>query len=445
MKRIKNSWMWYVAAALLGVLLTGQPPLGALAAPAQQGANLLQNPDFERPFADGVAQGWQRWFQQTAKQDEECLSGYHYQPKWAEESASSRFINSGFVAQYVGNNWDTWHAGVQQTVSVTPGETYRFTFFGQARAANEPLPAPSESNLNANMRAGIDPNGSGNWADADVVWGPAGSPHDQWQQFTVEATATGDKVTVFAAANWGVRGVNQCRQSLEVWFDSAQLVSVGPPPTNTPPPPPPATATAVPPTAPPASPTPEFTPAPTAVPTDTPPPAPAGGTICVNAFADENGNGLHEANEGYMAGVTFTVATADAIVGQAISTGTADPICFSDLPPGQYQVAQQIPGRLELTTAANATIAVTEGQTVGLEFGSRLRPLSVAGGEAPAPDPAEGVDAPPTSAVAAPEPAPAPRAGIAAVVGLVVIGLAAVLLAGLLFMLLRRGQAAGDE
>ena len=33
-----------------------------------------------------------------------------------------------------------------------------------------------------------------------------------------------------------------------------------------------------------------------------------------------------------------------------------------------------MPGRLEMTTAANATIDVNEGSSVGVEFGSRIRP-----------------------------------------------------------------------
>src|SRR5690606_14461512 len=145
------------------------------------------------------------------------------------------------------------------------------------------------SAVQINMRAGIDPNGSGSWSDGDVVWGGAGSPHDSWQAFTVEATATGNQITVFTAADWGVTGVNQCRAHLDTWFDSGELVAQTPP-TATPAPLP----TQAPPTA-------TLPPAPTggvpteaaaatvvatmtqAVATDTPVPA-GSSTICVNAF-----------------------------------------------------------------------------------------------------------------------------------------------------------------
>ena len=34
----------------------------ANAAPLQQDDNLLENPSFERPFPNGIAENWQSWF-----------------------------------------------------------------------------------------------------------------------------------------------------------------------------------------------------------------------------------------------------------------------------------------------------------------------------------------------------------------------------------------------
>lgn len=341
-----------------------------VAAPARQ-TNLLQNPSFEQPFSGGAAGSWQKWNMATPKTDEECLVAYHVLPKWNVETASG-FVRDGAAAQYVGNNWDTWAGGVYQTVPATPGTVYRFSFYSRGRGSNEASPAASETSLQMNVRAGIDPNGSGTWNDADVVWGAAGSPHDTWQAFTVEATATGNQITVFTSANWGVTGVNQCRQFLDTWYDAAQLVAQTPPTTT------PAPATQPPPTAPaptqPPAPTADVatTQAATAAPEAT---ATAAGSarICVNAFLDVNGNGVRDADEGYVAGVTLTVAQGATIIGQVASTGRADPACFADLPAGAYQVAQTLPAALEMTTQANAPVDVVEGQTVSLEFGSRLR------------------------------------------------------------------------
>jgi hypothetical protein len=413
--------------------------------PAQQATNRLKNPGFEFPYnTDGAASDWVRWHQNSSEdQFSDCANGYHKRPNWSAETVSAGLIHSGGVSQHVGNQWDTWHAGVWQNVSVTPGSTYRFTVYANGRGTNNAYPSPSESGLQMNVRVGIDPNGSGLWNDSDVSWSGAINPHDSWQAVSHQVTAVGNTITVFTAANWGVKGVNQCRAHLDVWFDSAELIEVGPPPTNTPapqptsPPPPPApiatnTATAVP-----ASPTPDVPPTETPVPPTVTPETPPGGTICVNAFADDNNNGVRDVTEGYMGNVTFTVATETAVVGQAVSTGTGNPFCFEGLDPGSYQVAQIVPGRLEMTTAGNATIQVEEGQTVGVEFGSRI---NINDGSIPADQVADAGQPETTAPEAAPDTPVADEGGlsVASISGLLVMILAVILLGVLFFVVLRR-------
>lgn len=436
----KAHWLYSLLLLLLLLLALGAGR--GQAAPLQQSGNLLQNPGMEPPYNNGVADKWQFWFRDTPKSTEDCTVAYHYQPRRYGESNDRTYIREGSGAQTVANNWDTWAGGVYQTVPATPGTTYRFTFYAKGRAANEGS-VPSETGLNMNLRAGIDPNGSGNWADGDVVWGGAGSAHDQWAPFTVETTATGNQITVFTAADWGVTGVNQCRKFLDIWFDSAELVAQTPPTATPAPLPTAAPATAAPPTATaaPAIPTEaaaatlQATLAATAAPAATATSA-GSGAICANAFLDQNGNGLHDSNEGFVTDVTLTIAQGSAIIGQAVSTGTDKPVCISNLIAGTYQVAQSVPAALESTTQSNATVQVTDGQTVGLEFGSRLRGVS--------PTTTAPVDA-------AGQPTPTLAAGSTTDNGssggqptwLVAIGLASVvvgigLLCGLLYVLLRR-------
>lgn len=437
-------------AVAIAMFLIASRATHVAAGPLLQAANLLQNPGFDEPYnADGSAHGWGRWHNETgaASKDPQCLNGYHFKPIWSVEFLTARFIHAGSYSQHIGMQWDTWKAGMLQTVSVKPGSKYRFSAFGQGRGANGPIPMPSETSLNMNMQVGIDPNGSGLWYDSDVVWSGTASPHDQWQQFTVETVATSDKITVFTAANWGVAGVNQCRAFLDAWWDTAELVEVAPPPTATsPPPPPPPTATNTPlpptPTATPAA-TATNTPVPTSTATATPEP-PEGGTVCINAFADENANGIHDATEGYMASVTFTVASSERVVGQAVSYGNETPICFDGLASGSYQVAQILPSRLEMTTAANAVLEVEEGMSYGVEFGSRVRQLGDSG------VPGSTTDLIASDAtVPAPEPENvAPESDVEetqdggldllALSGLLVIMLAVVLLGVLIFLVLRR-------
>lgn len=171
-------------------------------------------------------------------------------------------------------------------------------------------------------------------------------------------------------------------------------------------------------------------------PIETPSPTPGGSTICLNAFLDENGNGIHDPNEGFVTGVTLTVAQNNAIMGQGVSTGTSTPVCFSGLPGGTYQVAQNVPPTLEMTTQANATIQVGEGQTVGLEFGSRLRTATTP--SAP-PVPTEPVIA--ATATSLPDGNEAvDEGGIdwLVVIGLTAIAIGLILLGLLIYILLRR-------
>ena len=154
-----------ISSVILAVMMLAYALPTVAAAPLAQSENLLKNGGFEQPFVNGAADGWTSWFSQKEKQDEECLSGYQYKPKWNVETGGG-FVAGGVTSQYIGNNWDTWSGGVLQTIEVTPGVTYRFTVSAKGRASNEGSPEPSDSGVNMNVRAGIDPNGSGQWNDA---------------------------------------------------------------------------------------------------------------------------------------------------------------------------------------------------------------------------------------------------------------------------------------
>lgn len=436
MKKLRLTLCLLLLAILAGAVTQ------ALAREPRQ-TNLLSNPSFEDPYnADGAASGWARWHRDTQTKPENCSAAYAFLPQWSRET-NGALVRDGFIAQHVGNQFDTWNAGVYQTVNVTPGTTYRFSFWAIGRASNEQYPTPSDTAVSMAVSAGIDPNGSGLWTDADVVWGGAAAPHDtgnqaNWQQVTVEATATGNQMTVFVSAS--LMGANNCRAHLDVWFDAAQLVEAGPPPTSTLPPQPtaspaplttntpvPATATAT--TEAEADVSPTATSEPTVAPTDTPEPSPVG-MLCANAFGDVNANGQHDPDEGAMAGVNFTIATGDRVVQRAVSTGP-EPVCF-ELDPGNYQVVQEVPPTLEMTTGATAGITLAEGQTVRVEFGSRVR-QQVAGEDGTG---GAGVPTPAATTGAAEDEA-APRS-ILAYSGLAALFLGIALLGGLIFMLLRQ-------
>ena len=161
-------------------------------------------------------------------------------------------------------------------------------------------------------------------------------------------------------------------------------------------------------------------------------PSQSGGIICVNAFHDENANGLIDASEGYMAGVTLFVADEEVVVGQAVSEGSNTPRCFGGLESGSYEVSQQLSDRLEMTTAENAMVALSDGKALQVEFGSRLQL------EDTSPPSEEGsIESDDTSAQSGEE---ADESGLVpmGLIGLAVIVVGVILLGALIFFLLRR-------
>lgn len=139
-----------------------------------------------------------------------------------------------------------------------------------------------------------------------------------------------------------------------------------------------------------------------------------------------------------MAGVTFTVATDGVAVGQAVSSGP-DPVCFEELEPGNYQVAQTVPATLEMTTGANTTITIAEGERKLVAFGSRVRSETAAvSDETVASETVETDDSQVVTVEdAEAEEDPAARSWLA-VLGLGAIFVAIILLGLLIFLLLRQ-------
>lgn len=182
-------------------------------------------------------------------------------------------------------------------------------------------------------------------------------------------------------------------------------------------------------------------------PTETPVPTPSGGTICVNTFADENANGLRDPLEGYMASVPLRIGKDGVLVNQGTSNGTETPLCFDGLEPGEYEIAQQLPGTLEMTTAGNLSIDVAQGQVIGLEFGSRFRqvPLGSDGGgdQNAGQEQVASADSGGSQPVSNQQPASAAQddgrnLNTATIAGIALTGFAVLLLAGVLIALLRR-------
>jgi LysM repeat protein len=214
---------------VLVALLVMLAPSTGLAAPARQD-NLLVNPGFEQPYEDGKqANGWGRWFEDTGKKD--GTLDYAVNPTFSAE-VNPALVRNGSTSQHVGNQYDPWHAGVLQSVKVTPGARLRFCAHGRLFANNEDFEkAPSIPSLNGNMQVGIFPDGTVTWDNGGIVWSAAINPHDTWQQVCVDATAgPSGQVTVFTSSNY--RGSSAFH--LEAWWDDASLTAITSAPATTP-------------------------------------------------------------------------------------------------------------------------------------------------------------------------------------------------------------------
>ena len=204
---------------------TQPPPTAAPVTPGMQtGVNLLKNGGFEAPYSAkggqevNVAQGWNPWHFEWAESD------FRPEFKPAEARFFANRVHGGSYAQQYFKTWGTYHAGVFQKVSVTPGTRLRFSAYGQAWSRDDSGNCAEGLSCNPadmGMRVGIDPLGGTEPRADSIEWSPQQSPWDQWALFTVEATAKADAVTVFV---WS--SPSAPRRSQDTYWDDAVLEAV---------------------------------------------------------------------------------------------------------------------------------------------------------------------------------------------------------------------------
>jgi hypothetical protein len=396
--RVWRIWVGFMAVTMV---LSGVPAMLVWAAPPAQ-QNLLSNPNLEGSYNQfsyfqtaKVADNWLPWWKAQASGDD----AWENRMPWFQGAAPyTNRIHSGSNAQQLYTQNGTHVAGIYQRVGgIQKGSRIRFTIWGQAWAGQGDNANKSESGGPMHMRVGIDPTGGTDPFSGNIVWSGEQNPLDAWQQFSIEATAAGDKVTVYvwSAPQWPTK-------HNDVYWDDASLTVVAAPvptATNTPratrtptrvpatmTPAPTPTETLTPTVAPTPTNTPTSTPVNTATPTMTPTPTltptPVTGSICVLAYDDRNGNRSRDAGEALLPYAVFTVADAQHTVGTYSTTGLNEPFCFASLQPAIYSVSEMNPPGYESSTNDSWGIALSGGATFNLEFGDRATMTS-----SPAPTP----------------------------------------------------------
>jgi LysM repeat protein len=118
---------------------------------------------------------------------------------------------------------------------------------------------------------------------------------------------------------------------------------------------------------------PSATPLPTQPPpTPLPPAATAlpGGSICVSAFDDTNGNGLRDAGEDLLAGTTWELLQDGQSMGQYETVGANEPYCFAELAAGTYTVRGREPQGSRTTTDVEWSVALAGGRNESVSLGA---------------------------------------------------------------------------
>ena len=160
------------------------------------------------------------------------------------------------------------------------------------------------------------------------------------------------------------------------------------------------------------------------------------GTICVATFDDANADGQRNEGESLVANSAIAIARGGATVSTYITDGVSEPFCFELTQADSYTLQLYPPAGFASTTEDNWAVAIANGESYTVSFG-----LSAAPAVADTSAGSETVDAAADETAATTESAAPAESGGLSNVGLIVMGVAAVLvvLAVVGVVLLRRG------
>lgn len=96
---------------------------------------------------------------------------------------------------------------------------------------------------------------------------------------------------------------------------------------------------------------------------------PSGGTLCLQAFADTNQNGIKDAGEAAQAGVIFTIMTGDQVVSNYLTDGFSEPYCLEGMTAGSYGVSRSFLANEISAKGTEQVLTLTEGGRIDLDWG----------------------------------------------------------------------------
>jgi hypothetical protein len=97
------------------------------------------------------------------------------------------------------------------------------------------------------------------------------------------------------------------------------------------------------------------------------------GEVCINLFADLNGNATAEDGEGPIGGGAVSITNRAGDVSRTGETTVGEePLCFTDLPEGEYNISVAPPEGFNPTTSMNYPLPVHPGDSSIIDFGAQI-------------------------------------------------------------------------
>lgn len=108
----------------------------------------------------------------------------------------------------------------------------------------------------------------------------------------------------------------------------------------------------------------------------TPTPSEGSGEVCVVLFEDLDGNQMRAETEFYLSGGVISINNRSGTYSETEETtggdpALVDPICFEEVPEGEYNLSMGIPDGYIATTSLNYALTVSPGDTVVIGFGAQ--------------------------------------------------------------------------
>ncbi len=100
------------------------------------------------------------------------------------------------------------------------------------------------------------------------------------------------------------------------------------------------------------------------------------GEICVVLYQDLDGNQMRAQGEFYLAGGVVSVSNRVGTFSETKETvggnpALVNPVCFEDVPVGEYNISMGIPEGYNPTTSVNYAVTVSAGDTIVIDFGAQ--------------------------------------------------------------------------